>query len=353
VKIEEEIKRIEEEIRNTPYNKATQHHIGRLKAKLAKLREQVERTEKKGKREEGIKKSGDATAVLVGYPSVGKSSLLTALTEKYSDIAEYPFTTKDTVPGMLRYKDARIQIFDLPGLIEGASNGRGDGRYILSKVRVADLVIIVTDIYRVGAVDKIKEELEKVGIRLDKKPPQINIKKSSEGGIEIYNTVQLTKINKKTVVTVLREYGVYNAKLFINQDIGVEDLIDAVARNRVYLPSITVVNKIDRVKTLNKIDGVIYTSAKTGEGIEKLKEEIYNKMNFKRIFLKARDSKKLEPFIVRGNSTVLDVAKRIHRDFVKKFRYAKVWGRSVRYSGQRVGLYHVLEDGDIVEIKIK
>ncbi|MFQ5552738.1 MAG: GTP-binding protein, partial [Thermoplasmata archaeon] len=74
--LEERIQEIEEEIRRTPYNKATQKHLGRLRARLARLREEAARP--KGSRQEGpgIRKAGDATVALAGYPSVGKSTLL-------------------------------------------------------------------------------------------------------------------------------------------------------------------------------------------------------------------------------------------------------------------------------------
>ncbi|MCK5415025.1 MAG: GTP-binding protein, partial [Thermoplasmata archaeon] len=71
--IEEQIKEIEEEISNTKYNKATQHHIGKLKAKLARLKEEAEvrAASKGGGRGYGLSKSGNATVAIVGLPSCG------------------------------------------------------------------------------------------------------------------------------------------------------------------------------------------------------------------------------------------------------------------------------------------
>ena len=105
---------IEEEIANTKYNKATQHHIGKLKAKLAQLREEVV-TSSSGAKSSGygVRKGGDATVALVGLPSVGKSTLLNLLTDADSAIGSYAFTTLDVVPGAMKYKDANIQILDL------------------------------------------------------------------------------------------------------------------------------------------------------------------------------------------------------------------------------------------------
>ncbi len=157
--IEQQIRALEEEIKRTPYNKATEHHIGRLKAKLARLREEAEKQKAKTARQAfSLKKEGDATAVLIGYPSVGKSTLLNKLTGAKSEVADYDFTTLKPVPGILNYKGASIQIIDVPGIIEGAASGRGRGKEIISAVRVADLIIIVADVFNLHTIDIVKKE---------------------------------------------------------------------------------------------------------------------------------------------------------------------------------------------------
>src|SRR3989338_2561119 len=121
---EEKIKEIEQEILKTQKNKATEYHLGVLKAKIAKLRKSMYAPSGTG----GgggfdLRKEGDATVVLIGFPSVGKSTLLNKMTNAKSEVAAYEFTTLTCIPGMMKYKDANIQLLDLPGIIKGAMEG--------------------------------------------------------------------------------------------------------------------------------------------------------------------------------------------------------------------------------------
>lgn len=123
-----------------------------------------------GKENEGfnVRKSGDASVVLVGLPSVGKSTLLNALTNANSRTASYQFTTLTAVPGMMQYNGSNIQIIDLPGIVEGASKGRGLGRKVLSVARNADLVLIILDVFQSELLKILENELYYVGIRVNK-----------------------------------------------------------------------------------------------------------------------------------------------------------------------------------------
>jgi len=355
--IEEQIKELEEEIKRTPYNKATEHHIGRLKAKLARLREEAEKRQKKGRGQQfSIKKEGDATAVLVGFPSVGKSTLLNALTGAKSEVASYSFTTIKPIPGMLEHKGAKIQIVDVPGIVEGASKGKGRGREVISAIRNADLILIISDIFNVHQIDVIKKELYEGGIRLNQKPPEVIIKKKVRGGININSTVPLS-IDEETIVEVLMEYRIHNADVLIREDLTIDRLIDAIQGNRVYIPAIEVINKTDLadegyIEELRKnFKDAVFVSAEKGTGLDELKDRIYCKLDFIRVYLKPPGKKpEKEPMVLRRGATVRDVCERLHRDMVKNFRYARVWGKSVKFHGQRVGIDHKLEDGDVLTV---
>lgn len=344
----QQIKQLEEEIKRTPYNKATEHHIGRLKAKLARLKEELEKERRKSARQTiSIKKEGDATVALVGFPSVGKSSLLNALTNAKSEVGDYDFTTKKPVPGIMEYKHATIQIIDMPGIVEGAASGKGRGKEVLSAVRIADLIVIVADVFKLDSIEIVKRELYEAGIRLDQKPPDVVIRKKDRGGVKISSTVPLG-LDERTIAEILKEYKIHNADVLIRENITMERLIDALNGNCVYIPSITVVNKID----IMDVDvNAIKVSATKGINLDLLKEEIYRKLRFIKVYLKPPGEKMSEkPMILREGARIEDVCRKIHNDFVENFKYARVWGRSVKHEGQRVGLDHVLSDGDVVSI---
>ncbi len=348
--IEEEIKRLEEEIKNTPYNKATEHHIGKLKAKLARLREEAKKSKSGGGHGFFVRKTGDASVALIGPPSVGKSTLLNILTNARSRVGDYGFTTTEIIPGMMEYGGCKIQLLDLPGIIYGASSGKGRGREVIAMARVVDLIIIMVDVFTLDEVEYIKEELKNAGIRINKRKPEVIIKKKDRGGINIEFSKKCS-LSEETARAILMEY-MSNADVVIRDDLTAEELIDAVLGNRAYLPGILVVNKVDLkdVKVEADMD-VVYISAKRGEGIEELKQKIFEKLELVRIYLKP-EGKKVEkrPMVLRKGATIKDVCLRLHRDFVRDFRYAVVSGPSASFPGQRVGLTHEVKDGDVVTI---
>ena len=105
---------------------------------------------------------------MIGFPSVGKSTLLTSITETESLVAAYEFTTLTCIPGIIHYNETKIQLLDLPGIIEGAADGRGRGRQVIAVAKASDLVLMVLDAQKSEEHKaKLTFELEKVGIRLN------------------------------------------------------------------------------------------------------------------------------------------------------------------------------------------
>jgi len=360
--LEEDIKAIEDEISRTKYNKATEGHIGRLKAKLARMRDEVQKraSSKTGGEGFSVKKSGDASVVLVGYPSVGKSTLLNSLTGTQSQVAAYEFTTLDVVPGAMEYKGATIQILDVPGLVRGAASGRGRGKEVLAVVRSADLALIMLDVFQLVHYEVLLEELQAAGIRINSKPPDVTIRKKARGGISINSTVELG-LDEDTIKSIMGEYRIHNANVVIRENITIDQLIDVILGNRKYIPGIVVINKIDLAdeyilgECKEKFPDALLISADKKVNIEELREKLYEKLEFIRIYMKPQGQSPDmdEPLIVRAGSTVGDICDHLHRDFRKRFRYAQVWGDSAKHEGQRAGVEHMLYDNDILTIILR
>jgi hypothetical protein len=355
--IEEEIKAIQDEIDKTQKNKATEHHVGRLKAKIARLKDDlIKQAMSKGGGVGGysVKKSGDATVTLVGFPSVGKSTLINKLTDAKSEVGAYEFTTLDVIPGVMEYKDAKIQILDLPGLVKGAAAGRGRGREVISVIRGCDLIVLIIDVFNYQHIAVLEKELYDAGIRINQSPPDVTVTRTIKGGVNITSTVSLS-MDHETIKTILGEYKMHNALVNIREDITADQLIDVVRDNRVYIPALLVLNKIDlvdkaHIQTFPK--EVVKISADLEIGLDVLKETIYEHLGFINIYLKpqgeAADME--EPMIMRSGCTVGDVCDTLHKDFRRKFRYARVWGDSAKHAGQRVGIDHGLCEGDLLTI---
>jgi hypothetical protein len=198
-----------------------------------------------------------------------------------------------------------------------------------------------------------------MGIRLNTKPPNVTIDTSSQGGLGITTTCPLTKLDEATIRGILNVYKIHHASVIIREDITDDQLIDVVAGNRIYIPSLTVLNKVDLVslKYVEELrkrtnEDFIAISADQNRNVTSLKEAIYNRLNFIRVYLKPRNSEPDfdEPLILTAGSTIKDVCMKIHQKFAGEAKYALVSGNSVRFNSQRVGMDHALHDGDVVTI---
>lgn len=289
--IPEQIAELEKKIRQTPYHKGTEHQVGRWRARVAKLRHQMwgRQTKKVGGGQGfAIKKAGDATVVLVGPPSVGKSSLLNCLTDARSRVGSFDFTTLIVIPGMMKYQGAQIQIFDVPGIIEGASAGKGRGREVLGVMRAADLLLIMVDPAKRDWISKIKKELDEFGIRLDQAPHLV-----------VINKIDLVKKEK------------------IPQIFGTSFLFISVKKN---------------------------------QGIEELKGAIWQKLNLIRIYLKPKDKEPnlQEPLIVKRGMNLKEILSKIAIPNKEEIKKAKICGPGAKFAGQMVSLDFQPQEGTII-----
>ncbi|KAI3704320.1 hypothetical protein L1987_74537 [Smallanthus sonchifolius] len=336
----QKIKDIEDEMAKTQKNKATAHHLGLLKAKLAKLRRELLTPTSKGGGGAGegfdVTKSGDARVGLVGFPSVGKSTLLNKLTGTFSE----------------------IQLLDLPGIIEGAKDGKGRGRQVISTARTCNCILIVLDAIKpITHKRLIEKELEGFGIRLNKEPPNLTFRKKEKGGINFTSTVANTHLDLETVKAICSEYKIHNADVTLRFDATADDLIDVIEGSRIYTPCIYVVNKIDQItleelEILDKLPHYCPVSAHLEWNLDGLLEMIWEYLNLTRIYTKPKGMNPDydDPVILSSKKkTVEDFCFRIHKDMLKQFKYALVWGSSAKHKPQRVGKEHELED-DVVQI---
>lgn len=291
----QKIKDIEDEMARTQRNKATAFHLGLLKAKLAKLRRELIAPAKGsggGGGGEGfdVAKVGDSRVGLIGFPSVGKSTLLTKLTDTFSEVAAYEFTTLTAVPGIIHYKGARIQLIDLPGIIEGAKDGKGRGRPVIAVARTCNLILIVLDALKpVTHKRLIEKELEGFGIRLNKQPPNITFKRKDKGGITVSRTVPQTRMDEDTIKAICNEYKIPNADISLRCDATPDDLIDVIEGNRLYVPCIYVLNKIDQITVpeldiLDRIPHYVPVSAHLEWNLDELVEQIWKDLDLIRMF---------------------------------------------------------------------
>ncbi|GBF09177.1 GTP-binding protein [Aeropyrum pernix] len=368
--VEEKIQALEEFISAVPKHKGTENLLLWARKRLAELREELE--EKRKKRVGGgpsffVEKSGAGQAVLIGPPNSGKSSILAALTNAKPEVADYPFTTRMPRAGMLPYEDIQFQIVDTPPLLPGS--GSSVNNRVLGLARNADAIILVfslDDPNLVETIDAVVREVEDRGIVITRRRGLARIMKSREvTGVRIEGPGRLTDATEDDVRRLLSQYRIYNAIVYIEGDVSLDDVESAVYINLVRKPALAILNKADlpgareaaepAVKRLGEIGiDTIVASALKGDGLGEVAPRLFRMLDIVRVYTKQPNKEPdKEPLVLHRGSTVMDVAKHIHKDLVRRFKYARVWGKSVKYPGQRVGPEHVVEDGDIVEIHVR
>jgi ribosome-interacting GTPase 1 len=292
-----------------PKHKGTDKLHADLRRKIAKLSEEAERDRASGKRgaHYHIPKEGAGQVVLMGHPNAGKSQLMTAVTEASSIVADYPFTTLEPVPGMMKYENIQIQLIDTPPI-----TSREAQPWFGNLSRSANLLVMVVDLLDepVLQVDMIIEDL--AGRRVTPVMP------GQEGGAEPGETKRGTLI----------------------------------AANKIDVPGSAV-----GLEAVNSQYGakfpVTTLSAKRGDRLGDFRALVFESLGILRVYTKTPGGKPdyEDPVILKRGSTLEDAAESVHKDFRAKLKYALVWG-SGKYDGQRVSRDHVMRDGDIVELHI-
>lgn len=334
-----------------------------LKAKLAKYRNElldIKAAASGGAKGEGfdVMKSGDARVALIGFPSVGKSTLLSKVTKTESVVAAYEFTTLTCIPGNIEYEGANIQLLDLPGIIEGAAQGKGRGRQVIAVARTADLILIMLDATK-SSVQRtlLEDELEAMGIRLNKHRPNVTFRTKSGGGIGYTATIRLTHLDERMIQQVLHEYRIYNAEVIIREDVTVDEFIDVVVGNRRYVKALYCYNKVDQIG-LDDLDALarqphtVVVSCELDLNLDGLVRRVWEELGLLRVYTKKRGEYPDfdDGVIIRAGSSVEHLCHRIHRSLPSIFKYALVWGTSTKHQPQKVGLHHRLANEDVIQI---
>jgi ribosome-interacting GTPase 1 len=265
----------------------------------------------------------------------------------------------DCISGKLEYNGASIQILDLPGIIDGASTNRGRGRQIISVAKTADVILMILDYRRPKDKEILIAELNKMGIRINKRRPNVSIVKTGSG-IEITACCKLTNLSEATIIAILKEYRIYNCQITIREDITDEDLIDLLSSNATYIRCIFCYNKIDEISydeflsIANENENVVISCSKDWN-IDELKYRIWQELQLKRIYTKRKgeDPDFEQPVVLKNDTSVKDLCLRIHKDFDINFKHAFLWGSSAKHQPQKVGLSHILDDEDVIEISTK
>ena len=301
VAIDEKIRALEKMLSVAPTHKGAEKLRQEIKTKLSKLKKLLRKQEEKKARgfTISIKKEGAAQICLAGPANSGKSLLLNKLTNRNVKVADYEFTTKMPEIGMMKYKGLKLQLIEVPSIFKGYYESQ-KGPQFFSLIRNADLIVIVTD---TDKLDYLFEEFNKANIKLN----------------------------------ALFEENTNKAIIALNK----KDLPDY---NDIY-------RGLCRYYNLN----LVSISALKDSSFDALKDEIWKALGLIKIYTKEPGNKlkKDEPLCLKKSSTIKDMAIHLHKDFIKKFRFARVWGKSARFGGQTCGLDHRLEDDDIVEIHLK
>jgi hypothetical protein len=352
-----------------PKHKGTEKMQLQIKRNLSKLKKEVEKEKELKKGGTGgtsffVRKEGAAQVALAGLPNSGKSTILNKLTGRDVGIGDYAFTTVKPTPAMLQYKGIQIQLVDMPGLIEGVSLGKGMGGPLISAIRAVDAIMILVDL----SVDPVKDleliikELEAKGLRLNKKVPNIEIQKIPTGGIEIIGDNFLIECNSQDVKKILQEERVHNAIITIKEPVTLTDIFEVLDSSLEYKKAIIIGTKgdlpgskegLERLERHVKNFKVIPVSAINNVNLDILPSEIFCILGIIRVYTRS-PGKEIDnaAMPMKIDSTALDAAKKVHKNLYKNFKFARVWGNSAKFDGQRVGPEHVLRDGDIIEIHI-
>jgi len=369
---EEKLRALQEFLSAVPKHKGTENLVYWIRRRMAELREEIEERKVRKSGSGGpsffVEKEGAAQVVILGMTLSGKSSLLSKLTNAKPQIGVNPFTTKFPVPGMMPYEDIQFQLIEAPAVVKGMANGAiWWGLRVLGLARNADALMLVLDVANkpLEQLNTIINELKNAGIHILKPKGYVSIERSKAfHDIKVISYGKLINCTANDVRKLLESYRIFNALVKIYGEVTLDDIEKSIFENITYKPAIIVVNKADLVdrdyvrdvatsisKLYPEIPTII-TSAKSSEGLSLIPSAIFKLLNIIRIYAKEPNSPapSPKPLVLKRGATVADAVKHLREELLQYFKYARIWGPSAKYPGERVGLEHELMDGDVVEV---
>ena len=302
---QEKIVALEEMLAIMPKHKGTDHLRAELRSRIAKLTELASKKSGAHRASMVIQKEGAAQVAVIGLPNVGKSQLVSSITNAFPDVADYPFTTHAITPGMMEFENIQVQLIDTPPLVP-----RSIEFWLPHLLRRTDALLVLVDLS-----DAPLTQMETLTAQLGKMRIGIGTGKTEDEVI----------ISQKKALIIGNKLDLDNAR---------KSYADLENKYIHQLP-------------------ITAISAKEGIGLEELKLSIYQMLNIIRVYTKAPGQKPdlNDPIILEKGSRVGDAVAAVHKDFVAKLKYARVWG-SGKHDGIMVKRDHILQDGDIIELHV-
>jgi ribosome-interacting GTPase 1 len=350
-----------------PKHKGTEKMCSQVKRQMAQIRDEIEEKKKAAKRRGGpsyfVEKAGAAQLALVGPTNVGRSSLLRAVTNSSVDPAPWPFSTRVPTPGMLPYKDIQFQLVEVPPIVEGSSEGKSDGFQVLSATRNADGIIIIVDLTDDpgGNLLTVTRELENSRILTEEPQGEVEVTRRGHGSeLQFIWEGELDGCTPDDITALLREYKIRSALVRIRGRVTLDIVEDAMFGNAVYRPTMVIANKADLSSDPAVIESVrasadplevmVVSAENPGDLQETLGARLFELLGIVRVYTKQPGKEAaVLPIVGHRGMNVGDLAKAIHSDFYNRFKYARIRGPSAKFESGRVGIDHILQDGDVVQ----
>ncbi|MCW4003417.1 MAG: 50S ribosome-binding GTPase [Candidatus Bathyarchaeota archaeon] len=370
----EKMEKMQEFLKYVPQHKGTLKLRGEIKKKIAIIRNDLEEKKRKGTGKSSggpklfVEKEGAAQIAVLGVTNVGKSCLLQAVSNANVVVSATPFMTREPTPGIMDFGDVQFQVVETPAVMEGSGDGRAWGPVTLGVARNADGVILMVDLSHdpIGQLELLVSELEKSRVLVSRPSGRVEIDRRHAGAaLRIILLGKLVDCTMREVEDLLRSYRINDAIVKISGNVTLDDVEDAIFETTTYKPALVVANKLDvtgaenNLRLLKKyVDNklpVVAMSCEQKTGVDELGKALIEVLGIIRVYTKEPGSREPtgRPFALKRGTTVGDLAKNIHKDFVSNFLFAMVWASRLPFSPKKVGLNFVLDDGDVVELHTK